>query len=419
MKVPDKKRFSIGRRVLVGMGMLPGTVNYVADVPSAMGEFVHEVLLDGKTETQKVVGCDIHPIPGLDEDLRNMNPPIQPGKLAAERSTNVADDDRKFARLAIDEARKSVSEPDGRPHPLVGAVVVKNGQVLTFAHRGEAPGNHAEYIALEMKLSDEAVAGATVYTTLEPCTTRNHPKIPCAARLIERKVSRVVIGMLDPDERITGRGWRKLRSAGIVVESFPSELVPEVEELNREFTRFCENPDDSVQVPGGNDSKVQGVLLEVTDSDPRIYVDFLDQRKTLHIKTVFSLRNLGKSVAHRVQIHPLKLNCGEATFFPIESLACGQEKQVVPDIEKISPIWRHDISQIMRKEWDAAGDLSVLGFSRPMTISYEDFNSKNKWETTFDLVYHVVQDIVQHDWPLPEKPEFFQVRNVKFRRLSS
>src|SRR5712664_3396085 len=58
------------------------------------------------------------------------------------------DDDRKFARMAIIEARKSTSEADGRPHPLVGAVVVKNGQVLSIAHRGEIPGNHAEYTAL-------------------------------------------------------------------------------------------------------------------------------------------------------------------------------------------------------------------------------------------------------------------------------
>ena len=151
-----------------------------------------------------------------------------------------AEGDRAFARLAIEEARKSVPENDGRPHPWVGAIVVKDGRVLSRAHRGELSSNHAEYIALEKKLSDEAVAGATVYTTLEPCTTRNHPKIPCAARLIERKVARVLIGMLDPDDRISGRGWRKLRSAGIVVESFPPDLVPVIEELNRDFTRFCE-----------------------------------------------------------------------------------------------------------------------------------------------------------------------------------
>lgn len=73
-----------------------------------------------------------------------------------------ADADGKFARLAIEEARKSVAEPDGRPHPKVGAVVVKGGQMLSAAHRGEVIGNHAEFLALEGKLSDEAVTGATI-----------------------------------------------------------------------------------------------------------------------------------------------------------------------------------------------------------------------------------------------------------------
>jgi hypothetical protein len=63
--------------------------------------------------------------------------------------------DRNFARLAIDEARKSVSENDGRAHPKVGAVVVKDGRVLSAAHRGEQYGNHAEFVALEKKLCDE------------------------------------------------------------------------------------------------------------------------------------------------------------------------------------------------------------------------------------------------------------------------
>src|SRR5260221_36337 len=145
-------------------------------------------------------------------------------------------DDRQFARLAIDEARKSVPENDGKPHPWVGAVVVKDGKVLSSAHRGEVPGNHAEFTALERNIPGATVAGATVYATLEPCTTRNRPKIPCADRLIERRIKRVVIGMLDPDDRIRGKGHRKLTNTGIEFSFFPHDL-PMEEELNRDFTR--------------------------------------------------------------------------------------------------------------------------------------------------------------------------------------
>lgn len=148
--------------------------------------------------------------------------------------------DRKFARLAIDEARKSVPE-DGRVHPKVGVVVVKDGRVLASAHRGEIPECHAEYIALEKKLTDVLLSGATVYTTLEPCTARKHPKVPCAIRLTDRRVTRVVIGMLDPDKRIRGLGQMALRKARIATDFFQSELMDEVEELNRDFMRDRES----------------------------------------------------------------------------------------------------------------------------------------------------------------------------------
>ena len=139
--------------------------------------------------------------------------------------------------LAIREARRSTMEDD-KPHPHVGVVIVRDGEVLASACRGDrAPGDHAEYGALEKKLKSDKIAGCTVYTTLEPCTTRNHPKVPCADRLIERRVRRVVIGALDPDQRITGRGVLRLRRAGISVDLFPPELMAEIEELNRDFTR--------------------------------------------------------------------------------------------------------------------------------------------------------------------------------------
>lgn len=149
-------------------------------------------------------------------------------------------DDLKFIRQAIDVSKESRSEP-GKVSPSVGAVVVKGGKILATACRGaQDPREHAEFTALEKILGDDVVAGSTVYTTLEPCTTRNHPKICCAERLIERKVARVVIGILDPNPSICGKGWRLLRDHNIEVDAFPSEMAAEVEDLNRHFRRAIE-----------------------------------------------------------------------------------------------------------------------------------------------------------------------------------
>jgi pyrimidine deaminase RibD-like protein len=159
------------------------------------------------------------------------------------------DRERRFLELAIEEARKSVGE-DERAHPKVGAVVVKDGRVVATAYRGEmGKGDHAEYTALEKKLPNETLAGATVYATLEPCTCRGPSKIPCAQRLIDRKVKRVVIGMLDPNPRICGKGERLLRDHSIEVERFPHELIMQLEEMNREFTKAHSQADEDPPKP--------------------------------------------------------------------------------------------------------------------------------------------------------------------------
>ncbi len=86
--------------------------------------------------------------------------------------------DRIFSEGAIIQARKSVSEDD-RLHPHVGVVIVKDGTVLATGHRGESgEGDHGEYCALK-KLSAAEIEGSTVYTTLEPCSSRKPPKKPC------------------------------------------------------------------------------------------------------------------------------------------------------------------------------------------------------------------------------------------------
>jgi pyrimidine deaminase RibD-like protein len=141
--------------------------------------------------------------------------------------------DRAFCKKAIAEAKKSVAEDD-RLHPHVGVVIVKDGKILATGYRGESgDGDHGEYCALK-KLNEADVNGATVYTTLEPCSTRKPPKKPCTQRLIESKVARVVYGMADKDESVYGHA--SLVEAGIEIGFFPNDLMQELLDLNKAWS---------------------------------------------------------------------------------------------------------------------------------------------------------------------------------------
>ena len=98
------------------------------------------------------------------------------------------------------------------PRPPVGCLIVKDGQIVGEGYTSRSPGRHAEVAALEQ--AGAAARGATVYTTLEPCNHHaNTP--PCTNALIAGGIKRVVAAIADPDPRVDGRGFARLKDEGI------------------------------------------------------------------------------------------------------------------------------------------------------------------------------------------------------------
>jgi diaminohydroxyphosphoribosylaminopyrimidine deaminase/5-amino-6-(5-phosphoribosylamino)uracil reductase len=102
-----------------------------------------------------------------------------------------------------------------RPNPVVGAVVVRGGEVVGEGWHERPGGPHAEVAALAA--AGDRARGSTLYVTLEPCAHHGRTP-PCAETVIEAGVGRVVAAVGDPDPRTAGRGFERLRAAGVAVE---------------------------------------------------------------------------------------------------------------------------------------------------------------------------------------------------------
>jgi diaminohydroxyphosphoribosylaminopyrimidine deaminase / 5-amino-6-(5-phosphoribosylamino)uracil reductase len=111
---------------------------------------------------------------------------------------------------ALAEARKGLGQTS--PNPAVGAVLVRDGEVVGRGHHVYANRRHAEIVALEQ--AGEKARGATLYINLEPCSHHGRTP-PCAEALIAAGVSEVVAAMEDPNPLVSGRGLGMLRAAGV------------------------------------------------------------------------------------------------------------------------------------------------------------------------------------------------------------
>jgi 3,4-dihydroxy 2-butanone 4-phosphate synthase/GTP cyclohydrolase II len=143
-------------------------------------------------------------------------------------------------RIAIEEGKKG--RKTAPPNPWVGCVIFKNGKEISRGYH-ESPGKpHAEINAIEK--AKESLEGSTLYVTLEPCCLFPGKRTPsCAERIVQEKISKVVIGVLDPNPKVKGKGVEILKNAGITVllqEDLDKEIYEEVKFNLREYIYYKE-----------------------------------------------------------------------------------------------------------------------------------------------------------------------------------
>ena len=142
-------------------------------------------------------------------------------------------DPQHYMRLALAEAKKGTGRTS--PNPLVGAIVVRDGQIVGRGYHHKAGTPHAEIHALN---EAKALAqGATLYVTLEPCNHTGRTP-PCTEAILRAGIEQVVIGMPDPNPHVQGGGAAYLRSCGVLVSL--GVLEHECAAINRPFIKHSQ-----------------------------------------------------------------------------------------------------------------------------------------------------------------------------------
>src|SRR5919197_2541478 len=149
----------------------------------------------------------------------------------------VTDHDRLHLRRALDLAAGGHGRVS--PNPLVGAVLVRDGEGIGEGFHAELGGVHAEVAAIEdCRARDEDPRGATMYVTLEPCAHHGRQP-PCVDAILGAAVARVVVASDDPSDKASGRGPELLRASGVEVELADGEEAHAARLLNQAFRKHA------------------------------------------------------------------------------------------------------------------------------------------------------------------------------------
>ena len=141
---------------------------------------------------------------------------------------NFTKEDRKYMELAIKLAERG--RGDTNPNPMVGAIIVKDGKIISSGYHRQAGFHHAEIEAINN--SSQSLESSTMYVTLEPCTFLGKTP-PCVNEIVKHKFKKIIIGCIDPNPKVNGRGIEFLKKAGIKIKS--GLLKNKIEQQNEVF----------------------------------------------------------------------------------------------------------------------------------------------------------------------------------------
>ena len=140
-------------------------------------------------------------------------------------------EDIRFMKLVLALARKG--EGCTSPNPMVGALIVKNGQIIGRGYHARAGANHAEVCVI--KNTGKKARHGTLYVNWEPCVHTNKKTPPCVPAIIKNELSKVVIGMIDPNPLVKGKGMRALKKVNIQVVC--GAMEKQAKELNKVYIK--------------------------------------------------------------------------------------------------------------------------------------------------------------------------------------
>lgn len=213
-----------------------------------------------------------------------------------------------------------------RSNPMVGAVIVKNSQIIGRGYHQQYGGLHAEREALkDASEQGHDVKGATMYVTLEPCCHFGKTP-PCTQAIIEAGIEKVVVAAIDPNPLVAGKGIQELRNHNIEVET--GLLAKESEDLNRRFNYFMIHTQPYITMKyamtlDGRTATYTGDSKWITDKTAREHVHYQRHSNQAIIVGIGTALADDPSLTVRIDdfegIDPIRIVCDSSLKLPLTS----------------------------------------------------------------------------------------------------